>query len=120
MSGQPARPAQPTKKIYIFEERSCHQPGDDQLIERLRRWYKSSAEVRHYDLAAPDELVPLPPELFFRLQESETTCLPALVVNGAVVATGRLPKFNRAVELIEASLARSAYRSPTPSSSGRS
>lgn len=89
------------KKIHIFEERSCHEPGHDQLVDRLQRWYRSAAEVRSYDLAAPDELVPLPPDLFFRLQDGPG-CLPALVVNGTVVATGKLPPFNQAVEAIEA------------------
>jgi hypothetical protein len=92
------------KKIYIFEERSCHAPGADQFIERLQRWYKTTADVRSYDLAAPDELVPLPPDLFFRLQQDGPSCLPALVVNGTVVAEKQLPPFGSAVELIEAEI----------------
>lgn len=107
------------KKIYIFEERSCHDPGHDELIERLQNWYRSGADVRSYDLAAPDELVPLPPDLFFRLQDGPG-CLPALVVNGTVVAIGQLPPFSQAVEAIEAQIrdpVATATTTPGPSSS---
>lgn len=90
------------RKVHLFEEKSCHAPTGAHLVERLQRWYRSTAEVRVYDLAAPDELVPLPAELFFRLQEEGPSCLPALVVEGTVVSAGKLPSFSEAVELIEA------------------
>lgn len=100
------------KKIFLFEETSCHAPTAAHLVERLQRWYKATADIRIYDLAAPDDLVPLPPGLFFRLQEEGPSCLPALVVNGTVVAQGGLPSFNQAVELVES-------QTPVPASTPR-
>ncbi len=105
------------KKIFLFEERSCRPSDSDDLIGLLHRWYGNSADVRSYDLAKPDELVPLPPALFFELQERGPACLPALVANGKVLSSGGLPTFDKAVELIEGQVEPARRAPAVPSTS---
>lgn len=90
------------KAIHVFEERNCNPNGTDELVGLLQRWYMGSAEVKSFDLVRPEGLVPMAPALFVRLESEGSACLPALVVNGVVVSTGRLPSFDQAVGLIEA------------------
>jgi hypothetical protein len=87
-------------KIYVFEERCCNTSPSLALLTFLRGRYDSS-EIRVFDMAKPDGLVPLPPALFVALEADGSRCLPALVVDGSVRSQGWLPTPEQAVGLIE-------------------
>src|SRR5206468_1155327 len=66
----------------------------------LRTTYVAT-EIRAFDLAKPDGLVPLPPALFLALETNGSGCLPALVVDGKIRSEGWLPSPHDALRLIE-------------------
>ena len=87
-------------KIYVFEECSCNTSPSRPLLDFLHGRYET-AEIRSFDMAKPDGLVPLPPALFLALQTDGSRCLPALVVDGRVRSQGWLPRPEDSVNLIE-------------------
>ena len=92
--------AQQPEKIYIFEECTCNTSPSAGLLGLLRGRY-GSADVRAFDLAKPEGLVPLPPALFMALQGGATGALPAIVVDGRIRAQGWTPNFMDLVKLID-------------------
>jgi Arsenical resistance operon protein ArsD len=94
------RAARPPAKIYVFEECSCNTSPSRSLLSTLQDRYPA-ADVRAYDMAKPEGLVPLPPALFLALETEGTRCLPALVVDGRVRSQGWLPAPEESVSLIE-------------------
>jgi Arsenical resistance operon protein ArsD len=97
--GETAGAKQP-EKIYIFEECTCNTSPSASLLGLLRNRY-GSADVRAFDLAKPEGLVPLPPALFMALQEGAAGTLPAIVVDGRIRAQGWTPNFMDLVKLID-------------------
>lgn len=91
------------KKIIIFErnEGCCGPSPAGPLVSFLERKYRGAADVRAVNLAAATENVPVPVPLLLLMQREGSACLPALVVDGAVVAQRELPGFMDAVRLIE-------------------
>lgn len=87
-------------KVYIFEECTCNTSPSASLLGLLASRYPD-ADVRAFDLAKPEGLVPLPPALFMQLQERAASALPAIVVDGQVRSQGWTPNFMDAVKLIE-------------------
>ncbi len=87
-------------KIYIFEECSCSTSPSRPLLEFLQGRYEST-DIRAFDMAKPDGLVPLPPALFLALETEGSRCLPAVVVDGKVRSQGWLPGLEDSVQLIE-------------------
>ena len=102
-SCEPAGQAQATAspaKIYVFEECTCNTSPSRALLGALQEKYPG-AEVRAYDMAKPEGLVPLPPALFIALNTEGSRCLPALVVDGQIRSQGGLPAPEETVSLIE-------------------
>lgn len=108
-------PAVEPARIFVFEECSCNVAPSAELISQLRDRYPE-ADVRSFDLAKPEGLIPLPPALFLALQESSAGVLPALVVDGRVRTQGWLPAPGDAVALIE-TLDESGVPVPRPAAS---
>jgi hypothetical protein len=106
----------PPQTVYIFEERSCNAGGGDELVDLFRTVYPD-ALVEAFDLAHPQELVPLPPRLFLALQEEGSRSLPSLVVDGAVFSQGWLPPSNEAVDFVRARALPDPRRRPGDASS---
>ncbi|MEV6907077.1 hypothetical protein [Amycolatopsis sp. NPDC051071] len=92
--------ATPPKKVYIFEECTCNSSPSASLLGLLASRYPT-ADVRAFDLAKPEGLVPLPPTLFMQLQENAAAALPAIVVDGQIRSQGWTPNFMDAVKLVE-------------------
>jgi hypothetical protein len=95
-----AQPVSPPAKIYIFEECSCNTSPSRPLLEFLQSRYETT-DIRAFDLAKPDGLVPLPPALFLTLEIDGSRCLPALTVDGKIRSQGWLPGLEDSVQLIE-------------------
>jgi hypothetical protein len=87
-------------KIFVFEECSCNVSPSTGLLEVLSAKY-ARADIRAFDMAKPEGLLPLPPALFLALSTEGSGCLPALVVDGQVRTQGWLPAVADAVALIE-------------------
>ncbi|MEV0237995.1 arsenic metallochaperone ArsD family protein [Nonomuraea sp. NPDC050786] len=87
-------------KIHIFEECTCNTSPSRPLVDFLSKRYEG-VEVRAFDMAKPEGLVPLPPPLFLALENEGVRCLPALVVDGQVRTKGWLPNLMDAVKVIE-------------------
>jgi len=88
------------QKVYIFEECTCNTSPSASLLGLLANRYPD-ADIRAFDLAKPEGLVPLPPTLFMQLQQRETAVLPAIVVDGQIRSQGWTPNFMDAVKLVE-------------------
>jgi hypothetical protein len=84
-----AAPVAPSK-VYVFEECSCNVSPSEGLIAALRSLYPD-ADVRAFDMAKPQGLLPLPPALFLAIEASGSAVLPALVVDGQIRTQGWLP-----------------------------
>lgn len=93
-------PVSQPAKIYIFEECSCNTSPSRPLLEFLQHRYETS-DIRAFDMAKPDGLIPLPPALFLALETQGSHCLPALVVDGNVRSQGWLPGVEDLERLIE-------------------
>lgn len=88
------------KKVYIFEEKCCGVSVAAPLVSFLREELGAGADVCAFDLSHPEELTPLPPSLFFKLQSEGAKCLPAMVVDSVVVSEGWLPDRTQALETV--------------------
>jgi hypothetical protein len=106
MAGSPVnasaatRPAVTPSKIYVFEECSCNVSPSTGLLDLLRERFPN-ADIRAFDMAKPEGLLPLPPALFLALEEHGSASLPALVVDGQVRTEGWLPEPSLAVMVVE-------------------
>ncbi|WP_117208620.1 hypothetical protein [Allorhizocola rhizosphaerae] len=90
---------QPTK-VYVFEECSCNVSPSEGLVAALSSRYPD-ADVRAFDMAKPEGLLPLPPALFLAIESSGSSALPALVVDGQIRTQGWLPTPGDAPAIVE-------------------
>lgn len=96
IAGSPVQPA----KVYVFEECSCNVSPSEGLVAALSTRYPN-ADVRAFDMAKPEGLLPLPPALFLSIESRGSAALPALVVDGQVRTQGWLPTPNDAPAIVE-------------------
>jgi hypothetical protein len=89
-----------TKKVYLFEEKSCGLSVAKPLVSFLRGELGDAVDVRTFDLSHPEELTPLPPSLFFKLMSDGSKCLPAMAVDSVVVTEGWLPDPAEALAIV--------------------
>jgi hypothetical protein len=86
--------------VVIFERRA---PGTSsssrELAEALRTAHRETLDVRVVDLAE-DPDASLPGQLRFRLSVSGDECLPAIAVDGVLMAVGGLPDRDQIEKLI--------------------
>ena len=88
-------------KVHLYEEKCCAPSTGDQLAESLAKHFGDDIVVSSYDLRNPGGSVPFPSSLLLKLNEGDFGCLPAMVVDAAVVTEGWLPTFDEAVRLVE-------------------
>jgi len=98
---RPAHPAAAVTRVDLFEDRGCHPGVVESLASFLKNRFGDRARVGTYDLGQPTGLVPIPPALFLKWQDVGSQCLPAMVVNSAVVTEGWLPSPDDAAAAIE-------------------
>ena len=98
------------KSIAIFEQSGgcCGGSSSDSLISFLQRKFKGEANVEVVKMNDSSARVPVPPSLLMLMTEHGDACLPAMVVDGNVVAHGKLPNFMEAVSLINGKPANAA------------
>ena len=89
-----------TIEIYESNQSCCGPSASAALVSFLQRKFKGEAEVRVVDLADEDGVVDLPATLIAKIASQGRACLPAVVLDGAVVATGKLPTFLDAVAMV--------------------
>jgi hypothetical protein len=89
-----------TKKVYLFEEKSCGLSVTKPLVSFLRGELGEEVDVRAFDLSHPEDLIPLPPGLFFKLMSDGSKCLPAMAVDSVVVTEGWLPQGTEALNIV--------------------
>jgi hypothetical protein len=89
-----------TKKVYLFEEKCCGVSIAKPLETFLRDELGDQVDVRTFDLSHPQDLVPLPPVLFFKLMAEGSKCLPAMTVDSVVVTEGWLPNVGEVLNLV--------------------
>ncbi|TMC19754.1 MAG: hypothetical protein E6J34_14710 [Chloroflexi bacterium] len=88
------------KKVYLFEKNCCGPSPSTEFVSFLKRKFAGEIEMKVFDLTKPNGLLPIPPGLLSEIQAEGGECLPALVVDGTVVAERKLPNFLEAIELI--------------------
>jgi Arsenical resistance operon protein ArsD len=88
------------KKVYLFEKNCCGPSPSTEFVAFLQRKFADEIKVKVFDLAQPNGLLPMPSSLLAQIKAEGAECLPALVVDGIVVAERKLPNFLEAVELI--------------------
>jgi hypothetical protein len=87
-------------KVFVFEECSCNVSPSESLIAALSDRYPG-ADVRAFDMAKPEGLLPLPPALFLAIESRGSAALPALVVDGQIRTQGWLPTTADAPAIVE-------------------
>jgi hypothetical protein len=89
------------KKVVIFERSSpaTWSPAQE-LAGTLREQAAGELEVRIVNLAEGNADAALPAQLRFRMSLSGEDCLPAIVVDGVLVALGALPERDEVARLI--------------------
>jgi arsenite methyltransferase len=90
-----------TKTVAIFEKNCCGPSPSTELAAFLQRKFGSSITLKIFDLGKPNGLLPIPPSLLLKIQSEGGNCLPAMVVDGVVVAERSLPNLLDAVELVQ-------------------
>ncbi|MBV9327162.1 MAG: arsenic metallochaperone ArsD family protein [Chloroflexi bacterium] len=88
------------KRVQIFERACCGSRLTAELVSRLREAFDSEAEVTSCDLGSATGNVQIPTSLLLRMQDAGAAALPALVVDGVILAEGQLPDVTEAVELV--------------------
>lgn len=88
------------KKVYVFEKDCCGTNPSKDFVSFLQRKFTNEIEVKVFDLENPSGLLPIPPSLLLKLHDQGEECLPALVVDGTLVAERKLPNFLDAVEIV--------------------
>lgn len=88
------------KKVYLFENNCCGPSPSTEFVSFLQQKFADEIEVKVFDLGKPNGLLPIPSSLLLKIQAQGAECLPALVVNGTVVAERKLPNLLEAVEIV--------------------
>lgn len=98
------------KSIELYERSGgcCGPSASGSLVSFLQRKFKNEADIKVHDVGKPDAKLVVPPALVMAMAEQGEACLPAIVVDGRVVSTGRLPNFMEAVTLISGNSASAA------------
>ena len=98
------------KSISIFEQSGgcCGGSVSDALVSFLQRKFKGEATIEVIKMNDTSARVPVPSSLLMLMTEQGDACLPAMVVDGNVVAHGKLPNFMEAVTLINGKPANAA------------
>jgi SAM-dependent methyltransferase len=92
-------PAPKRKSLVIFQRGASGSSGAEDLSRSLRTAYPDTLDVNTVDLDAnPDATVP--GQLRFRLSVSGDECLPAIAVDGVLMAVGGLPTVDQVEKLI--------------------
>ncbi|NND75593.1 MAG: hypothetical protein HKN44_11365 [Ilumatobacter sp.] len=91
------------RTIDLYEPCLCDTSRAGALAGFLETRYPD-ATVRIHDLGQVTGSVPMPPSLLRRIAETADACLPAMVLDGDVVAEGALPTFIQAVQVVEEGL----------------
>lgn len=102
-----------TKKVYIFEQNCCGPSPSANFVSFLQRKFGTQVEVKTFDLGKPNGLLPIPSTLLWKIQADGGNCLPALVVDGVLVAERKLPNFLEAVEIVQTGQPSKTSLSPT-------
>ncbi len=89
------------KKVYVFERNCCGPSPSADLVSFLQRKFQDHIEVKVFDLGKPNSLLPIPTQLLLKIQTEGGDCLPAMVVDGVLVAERKLPNFLEAVEIVQ-------------------
>ncbi|MGB5596829.1 MAG: arsenic metallochaperone ArsD family protein [Crocosphaera sp.] len=89
------------KKVYIYDKSCCHSGSIEQLSSFIQEQLNTQVEVKTFNLAEPNQSVPIPFALFTKIQKDGSKCLPAIVVDNSVVALGKLPKLEDALEMVQ-------------------
>jgi hypothetical protein len=88
------------KKVYIYDKSCCHANAIQELASSIRERFAEGTEVKVFDLNKKDRSIPIPRSLFMKMQTDGGKCLPAIVVDNSIVALGKLPKLEEAIEAI--------------------
>jgi hypothetical protein len=98
------------KAISIFEQSGgcCGGSMSESLVSFLQRKFKGEATVEVVKMNDSSVRVPVPASLLTLMTEHGDACLPAMVVDGIVVAHGKLPNFMEAVSFINGKPANAA------------
>lgn len=88
------------KKVYVFERNCCGPSPSSEFVSFLQRQFADEIEVKVFDLGKPNGLLPIPSSLLLKIQAQGVGCLPALVVDGTLVAERKLPSMLEAVEIV--------------------
>lgn len=89
------------KTVYFFEKTCCGPSQAEELVNFLQKKFNTTAEVKLFDLGKMRGNIPIPPNLLLKIQTEGIKCLPAMVVDGNIVAEGGIPNFMDAVRLVE-------------------
>jgi hypothetical protein len=90
-----------SKKVVIFERSSAGDSSlSSELLRNLQEQTSEELDVQIVNLAEDNVEVTLPAQLRFRMSLAGEDCLPALVVNGVLVAIGTLPDKEEAAKLV--------------------
>jgi hypothetical protein len=89
------------KKVYLFEQNCCGPSTSTEFVSFLQQKFADEIELKVFDLGKPNMLLPIPSSLLLKIQAQGGDCLPALVVDGVLVAERQLPSFLEAVEIVQ-------------------
>ena len=93
------------KRIEIVDRSCCGQSAATATYEALARRLDGRHEVVFRDLNSPGAAQPVPPALGARMESDGDTALPALVIDGELVAAGGLPNLMDVLDVVEGRVA---------------
>lgn len=89
--------------VQIVENVCCGASPATPMVEFLERKLGDQLTVELINLSTASGRLPLPGALVDRLMAEGERCLPAMVVDGEVVASGGLPNYLDVLHILEAS-----------------
>ncbi|PSB03876.1 arsenic metallochaperone ArsD family protein [Merismopedia glauca] len=89
------------KTVYIYDKSCCRTNVIEDLASYIRQELAQEVEVKVFDLAKPNQSVPVPRSLFLKMQSDGGKSLPAIVVDNVIIALGKLPEPAVAVDAIK-------------------
>ena len=91
-------------EIYESNQSCCGPSASASLVSFLQRKFQGEVDVQVVDLAAAkEESLNLPGPLLDLIATKGRGCLPAMLLDGAVVSSGALPNFLDVVALVRGS-----------------